>query len=53
MFWSCGVQKSRNDIRKAGLKDEAAIEYEEYLKKDPNYLDRDKLKEYIAANKKD
>lgn len=37
----------------AGLKDKAAIEYEEYLKKDPNYRDRDKLKEYISANKKD
>lgn len=37
----------------AGLKDKAAIEYEEYLKKDPNYKDRDKLKEYIATNKKD
>ena len=37
----------------AGLKDRAAIEYEEYLKKDPNYKDRDKLKEYIATNKKD
>jgi tetratricopeptide (TPR) repeat protein len=37
----------------AGYKDKAAIEYEEYLKKDPNYKDRDKLKEYIATNKKD
>ena len=37
----------------AGLKDRAAVEYEEYLKKDPNYKDRDKLKEYIATNKKD
>ena len=37
----------------AGLKDRAALEYEEYLKKDPNYKDRDKLKEYIATNKKD
>lgn len=36
----------------AGMKDKAAIEYEEYLKKDPNYRDRDKLKEYIATNKK-
>jgi tetratricopeptide (TPR) repeat protein len=36
----------------AGLKDRAAIEYEEYLKKNPNYPDRDKLKEYIATNKK-
>jgi tetratricopeptide (TPR) repeat protein len=37
----------------AGLKDRAVVEYEEYLKKDPNYKDRDKLKEYIATNKKD
>jgi tetratricopeptide (TPR) repeat protein len=37
----------------AGLKDRAAVEFEEYLKKDPNYKDRDKLKEYIATNKKD
>ena len=36
----------------AGMKDKAAIEYESYLKKDPNYRDRDKLKEYIATNKK-
>jgi len=36
----------------AGMKDKAAIEYEEYLKKDPNYRDKNKLKEYIAANKK-
>jgi tetratricopeptide (TPR) repeat protein len=36
----------------AGLKDKAAIEYEEYLKKNPNYADKSKLKEYIAANKK-
>jgi tetratricopeptide (TPR) repeat protein len=36
----------------AGLKDKAAIEYEEYLKKKPEYPERDKLKEYILANKK-
>ncbi|HXQ68940.1 MAG TPA: tetratricopeptide repeat protein [Pyrinomonadaceae bacterium] len=36
----------------AGMKDKAAIEYEEYLKKNPDYRDRDKLKEYITANKK-
>ncbi|HEX5835847.1 MAG TPA: tetratricopeptide repeat protein [Pyrinomonadaceae bacterium] len=36
----------------AGLKDKAAIEYEEYLKKNPDYPDRNKLKEYITANKK-
>jgi tetratricopeptide (TPR) repeat protein len=36
----------------AGMKDKAAIEYEEYLKKDPNYAEKNKLKEYIAANKK-
>lgn len=36
----------------AGMKDKAAMEYEEYLKKNPNYPDKNKLKEYIAANKK-
>jgi tetratricopeptide (TPR) repeat protein len=36
----------------AGMKDKAAIEYEEYLKKNPSYPDRNKLKEYITANKK-
>ena len=36
----------------AGMKDKAAIEYEEYLKKNPEYPERNKLKEYIHANKK-
>jgi tetratricopeptide (TPR) repeat protein len=36
----------------AGMKDKAAIEYEEFLKKKPEYADRKKLEEYIAANKK-
>jgi Tfp pilus assembly protein PilF len=36
----------------AGMKDKAALEYEEYLKKNPDYPERHKLKEYIAANKK-
>jgi len=36
----------------AGMKDKAAIEYEEYLKKNPSYPDKNKLKEYIATNKK-
>lgn len=36
----------------AGLKDRAALEYEEFLKKKPNYPDRKKLEDYIAANKK-
>ncbi len=36
----------------AGLKDRAATEYEEFLKKMPNYPDRKKLEQYIAANKK-
>ena len=36
----------------AGMKDKAAIEYEEYLKKNPEYPERNKLKEYISANKK-
>ena len=35
-----------------GLKDKAAIEYEEFLKKKPDYPDRKKLEEYISANKK-
>ncbi|HEV2836652.1 MAG TPA: tetratricopeptide repeat protein [Pyrinomonadaceae bacterium] len=35
-----------------GLKDKAAIEYEAFLKKKPNYPDRKKLEDYIAANKK-
>jgi tetratricopeptide (TPR) repeat protein len=36
----------------AGLKDKAAIEYEEFLKKKPDYHDSKKLRDYIAANKK-
>lgn len=36
----------------AGMKDKAAIEYEEYLKKNPDYPDKNKLKEYIVSNKK-
>ena len=36
----------------AGMKDKAAIEYEEYLRKNPDYPERNKLKEYITANKK-
>lgn len=36
----------------AGHKNLAAIEYEEFLKKKPNYADRKKLEDYIAANKK-
>ena len=35
-----------------GLKDKAAIEYEEFLKKKPDYPDKKKLQDYIAANKK-
>jgi tetratricopeptide (TPR) repeat protein len=34
-----------------GMKDKAAIEYEEFLKKKPDYPDGKKLKEYIEANK--
>lgn len=37
---------------RAGMKDKAAVEYQEFLKKKPNYSDRKKLEEYIAANKK-
>ena len=36
----------------AGLKEKAVVEYEEFLKKKPDYPDRNKLKEYIQANKK-
>jgi len=36
----------------AGMKDKAALEYEEYLKKNPEYPERNKLKEYITTNKK-
>lgn len=35
-----------------GLKDKAAIEYEEFLKKKPDYPDRKKLEQFIAHNKK-
>jgi tetratricopeptide (TPR) repeat protein len=37
----------------AGLKAEAAAEYEEFLKKRPGYAERKKLEEYIKANKKE
>lgn len=35
-----------------GLKDLAAAEYEQFLKKRPDYSERKKLEKYIAANKK-
>ena len=35
-----------------GLKDLAAIEYEQFLKKKPDYPDRKTLQKYIAGNKK-
>jgi len=35
-----------------GLKDLAATEYEQFLKKRPDYQDRKKLEKYIAENKK-
>jgi tetratricopeptide (TPR) repeat protein len=35
-----------------GMKDKAALEYEEFLKKKPNHPDRKKLEDYISANKK-
>lgn len=35
-----------------GMKNLAATEYEAFLKKKPNYADRKKLEDYIAANKK-
>ncbi len=36
----------------AGLKDRAAAEYEEFLKKRPDYPERKKLEQYISTNKK-
>jgi tetratricopeptide (TPR) repeat protein len=36
----------------AGSKEKAALEYEEFLKKKPDYPDRQKLEGYIKANKK-
>jgi hypothetical protein len=33
------------------LKDKAAKEYEEFLKKKPDYPDKKKLEQYISANK--
>lgn len=35
----------------AGMKDKAAIEYEEFLKKKPDHPDGKKFREYIEANK--
>jgi tetratricopeptide (TPR) repeat protein len=35
-----------------GLKEKAVIEYEEFLKKKPNYSDKKRLEQYIAQNKK-
>jgi tetratricopeptide (TPR) repeat protein len=36
----------------AGMKDKAVIEYEQFLKKKPDYPERKKLEQYITANKK-
>lgn len=36
----------------AGMKDKAAAEYTEFLKKKPDYPDRKKFEEYIRTNKK-
>ena len=36
----------------AGMKDKAAVEYEHFLQKQPNYPERKKLEDYIATNKK-
>jgi len=35
-----------------GMKNKAAIEYEEFLKKKPDYPDRKRLEKYISENKK-
>lgn len=36
----------------AGMKDKAAAEYEEFLKKKPDYPERKRLEQYIAENKR-
>jgi tetratricopeptide (TPR) repeat protein len=36
----------------AGYKDRAAAEYEQFLAKKPDFVDREKLQKYILANKK-
>jgi tetratricopeptide (TPR) repeat protein len=36
----------------AGMKEKAAVEYEQFLRVQPDYPDRKRLKEYISANKK-
>jgi tetratricopeptide (TPR) repeat protein len=36
----------------AGLKDKAVVEYEQFLKKSPDYAERKKLEDYIKANRK-
>jgi tetratricopeptide (TPR) repeat protein len=36
----------------AGLKDKAAVEYEQFLAKKPDYPEKEKLKQYIKENKK-
>jgi len=36
----------------AGMKDKAALEYEQFLKKRPDYKDRKALEQYITENKK-
>jgi Tfp pilus assembly protein PilF len=36
----------------AGMKNKAAEEYEEFLKKRPNYPDRKTLEDYITQNRK-
>jgi len=36
----------------AGLKDKAVVEYQEVLRKKPDYRDRKKLEQYISENKK-
>ncbi|MGH9961147.1 MAG: tetratricopeptide repeat protein [Pyrinomonadaceae bacterium] len=36
----------------AGIKEKAAVEYQEFLKKQPNYADKRKLEQYINQNRK-
>jgi Flp pilus assembly protein TadD len=36
----------------AGMKDKAAVEYEQFLKKKPDYPNKEKIQQYISENKK-
>jgi Tfp pilus assembly protein PilF len=36
----------------AGMKDKAALEYEQFLMKRPDFSEREKLRQYVKNNKK-